>query len=274
MKVTNLAIALSVSVLAITGCSQQQSAKANKNAKGISPMLQASNAQKAYANRFGTLPSSSSNNVKARVNSPGSGAGSSGSSTFGAGSGTSGKGGRDTFMHDYTSPLTGTKGRGGRGSVTGGLSQDRRGGAAGGSNYSSLLNRTTSGAGGSGSYTRSDLKNPKTLLAKKVVYFEYDSSTIRSEDFDMLDAHADFLKDYTDITVRLEGHADERGSREYNVALSEQRAQAVLWYLKGKGVPDKQMETIAYGEEKPAVSGESERSWAKNRRVELNYYRY
>ena len=74
--------------------------------------------------------------------------------------------------------------------------------------------------------------------------------------------------------MRLEGHADERGTREYNVALSEQRAKSVQWYLRGKGISSARTETVAYGEERPLVVGDGEKSWAKNRRVELKYPRY
>ena len=71
--------------------------------------------------------------------------------------------------------------------------------------------------------------------------------------------------------MRLEGHADERGTREYNVALSERRSQAVEKFLRVQGVSSSQIDVVSYGEEKPAASGHSEMDWAKNRRVEINY---
>ncbi|MEQ9511076.1 MAG: OmpA family protein, partial [Alloalcanivorax xenomutans] len=84
-------------------------------------------------------------------------------------------------------------------------------------------------------------------------------------------AHATYLKNNANAKLRLEGHADERGTREYNVALSERRAQAVQKFLRVQGVSSSQLEVVSYGEEKPAAFGHSEMDWAKNRRVELNY---
>ncbi|KGD65275.1 peptidogycan-associated lipoprotein [Alcanivorax nanhaiticus] len=105
----------------------------------------------------------------------------------------------------------------------------------------------------------------------KVIYFAFDSNTVPAAAFETLRAHATHLKNNANAKVRLEGHADERGTREYNVALSERRSKAVEKFLRVQGVSASQIEVVSYGEEKPAAFGHSEMDWAKNRRVELNY---
>lgn len=105
----------------------------------------------------------------------------------------------------------------------------------------------------------------------KVIYFAFDQSTVSPAAFETLRAHANYLKGNSAAKVRLEGHGDERGTREYNVALGERRAQAVEKFLRVQGVAASQIETVSYGEEKPAAYGHDEMSWAKNRRVQLNY---
>lgn len=109
------------------------------------------------------------------------------------------------------------------------------------------------------------------LLAKRTVYFDFDSSEIRGEGTDIVAAHAKYLAANTSTRVRLEGHTDERGSREYNIGLGERRAQAVRRALLLQGATDKQISTVSYGEERPAVPGHDESAWAKNRRVEIIY---
>lgn len=105
----------------------------------------------------------------------------------------------------------------------------------------------------------------------RTIYFAFDRSTVPSAAFETLRAHARYLKNNSNARVRLAGHADERGTREYNVALSERRSQAVEKFLRLQGVPASQISTVAYGEEKPAAMGHNEMAWAKNRRVELEY---
>lgn len=99
-------------------------------------------------------------------------------------------------------------------------------------------------------------------------YFEFDSAVLTSEARSALLLHAQDLKGSGE-SARLEGHADERGSREYNMALGERRANAVRDFLVLQGVSRTQLETVSYGEERPAEMGSSEYSWSKNRRVEL-----
>ena len=108
-------------------------------------------------------------------------------------------------------------------------------------------------------------------LSRLVIYFDFDRSEIRSDFSDMLRAHGAFLAENTGRQVRLEGHADERGSREYNIGLGEQRAQAVRRVLMLQGASADQLGTVSYGEERPAALGSDENSYSLNRRVELVY---
>jgi peptidoglycan-associated lipoprotein len=104
-----------------------------------------------------------------------------------------------------------------------------------------------------------------------IVYFEYDSSEIRSDFNAMLAAHGRYLASDSGIVIRLEGHADERGSREYNIGLGERRAQAVRQILMLQGASASQLATVSYGEERPAVFGSDDEAYSLNRRVELVY---
>ncbi|WP_028489566.1 peptidoglycan-associated lipoprotein Pal [Thiothrix lacustris] len=125
--------------------------------------------------------------------------------------------------------------------------------------------------GSGGQYTPAELQNPSSILAQRVIYFDLDQADIKPEYMNVLNAHATLLRAYPNLRIRLEGHADERGSREYNVALSERRGYAVLDYMQVKGASTNQMEVIGYGEEVPAVFGHNESAWGKNRRVEIKY---
>ena len=109
------------------------------------------------------------------------------------------------------------------------------------------------------------------MPARLVIYFDFDRSDIKPEFTDVVASHARYLARNASIRVRLEGHTDERGSREYNVGLGERRAQAVRRALLLQGVAEAQVTTVSYGEEKPAAAGSSEDAWAKNRRVEFAY---
>ena len=109
------------------------------------------------------------------------------------------------------------------------------------------------------------------LLSQLVLYFDFDQSDVGAEFRVMLAAHARRLADNPEVSLSIEGHADERGSREYNIGLGERRAQAVRRLLLLQGAPQKQLGTISFGEEQPAASGGDEKSWSLNRRVELVY---
>jgi peptidoglycan-associated lipoprotein len=104
-----------------------------------------------------------------------------------------------------------------------------------------------------------------------VIYFEFDSSEVRAQDQDLVARHAMQLGNNPGARVRLEGHADERGSREYNIGLGERRAQAVRQMLMIQGVSSDQISTVSFGEERPVAFGSSESDYAQNRRVEFTY---
>jgi peptidoglycan-associated lipoprotein len=106
---------------------------------------------------------------------------------------------------------------------------------------------------------------------EKIVYFDYDSFIIKPEFQSTIEAHAQFLKSNTRAKISLEGHTDERGGREYNLAVGQKRADAVRQSLTLLGVATSQIETVSFGEEKPAMEGADESAFAKNRRAEFFY---
>lgn len=114
-------------------------------------------------------------------------------------------------------------------------------------------------------------KNVDSALSETTVYFDFDRANIRPEAYAILKAHAGYLSAHPAAKLRMDGHADERGTREYNLALGERRAKSAADYLTANGASRAQLEVISYGEEKPAVMASNEDSWAKNRRVELKY---
>jgi len=115
------------------------------------------------------------------------------------------------------------------------------------------------------------LEQSDTALANRTIYFEFDSANLTDESLNILEVHGNFIADNGNVHVRLEGHADERGSREYNIGLGDRRAQSVRRVLLVQGASSDQIETVSYGEEQPVASGHDEDAWAKNRRVELIY---
>ncbi len=129
----------------------------------------------------------------------------------------------------------------------------------------------TSGMNQGGQWTGSPLDDPNSPLYEKTIYFDFDESTIRPEFMDTLRAHAEYLVNTPSAHLVIEGHCDERGSREYNIALGERRANAVRRFLEAEGVSPIQLETVSYGEERPVDPGHDESAWAKNRRAELVY---
>ena len=117
----------------------------------------------------------------------------------------------------------------------------------------------------------SRLQQTEGALANRTIYFEFDSAKLTSESIQILETHGSFVAGNGEVSVRLEGHADERGSREYNIALGDRRAQSVRRVLLFQGASADQVETVSYGEEEPAMQGHTEEAWSKNRRVELIY---
>ncbi|MGH8497088.1 MAG: peptidoglycan-associated lipoprotein Pal [Gammaproteobacteria bacterium] len=107
------------------------------------------------------------------------------------------------------------------------------------------------------------------LLDERIIYFDFDSDAIKPEFEPVITAHARYLADNPDASVRLEGHTDERGSREYNIGLGERRAQAVRRSLLIQGASAGQISTVSYGEERPQVFESNESAWAQNRRTEI-----
>lgn len=124
---------------------------------------------------------------------------------------------------------------------------------------------------GEGSYIGNELNDPNSPLSNRVIYFDYDSASVRAEDQPILDAHAEYLGKNPNISVRLEGHTDERGSREYNLALGERRALSIRQLLMLQGASADQFRVTSFGEERPAVDGSDESAWSQNRRVEIVY---
>jgi peptidoglycan-associated lipoprotein len=114
-------------------------------------------------------------------------------------------------------------------------------------------------------------KDPASPLSKRSVYFDFDSFVVKDEYRPMLEAHAGYLNSKRDARVILQGNADERGSREYNLALGQKRAEAVRKALAVLGVSDAQMEAVSFGEEKPRKEGNTEEAYAENRRTDVVY---
>ncbi len=131
------------------------------------------------------------------------------------------------------------------------------------STVNTLPGRGTGGEGGA-----ADLQ---TLLNSNVVYFDFDDTSLRDDSRSLLITHANFLNRNQHKQVLLAGHADERGTREYNMALGEKRAITVRNFLLANGVSSAQLDTVSYGEEKPIDRNSTEAAWSRNRRVEIKY---
>ena len=130
---------------------------------------------------------------------------------------------------------------------------------------------TTQGMSDEGAFQGHPLDDPSSPLSQRTIYFAFDSSQIEAENRSIIDAHALWLAEHSGASVTLEGHADERGTREYNIALGERRANSVRQLLALTGASGGQIKTISYGEERSAVEGHDESAWRFNRRVEIVY---
>ncbi|KWR78686.1 peptidoglycan-associated lipoprotein Pal [Cupriavidus sp. IDO] len=115
------------------------------------------------------------------------------------------------------------------------------------------------------------LNDPNSPLAKRSVYFDFDSYSVKQDYQGMLTEHAKYLGSNKGRKILIQGNTDERGTSEYNLALGQKRAEAVRRSLGSMGVPDSQMEAVSLGKEKPKASGHDEASWAENRRADINY---
>ena len=115
------------------------------------------------------------------------------------------------------------------------------------------------------------LKDPKSILSKRSIFFDYDSNLVKDEYKPVVTAHARYLQQNGGTKMRIEGNADERGSREYNLALGQRRADAVKQMMQILGVKADQIETVSFGEEKPRCSEAAESCWSQNRRGDIFY---
>jgi peptidoglycan-associated lipoprotein len=115
------------------------------------------------------------------------------------------------------------------------------------------------------------LKDPASALSKRSIYYDFDAYNIKEEFQTVVEAHSKFLQEHKEFKVRIEGNCDERGSREYNLALGQRRADSVKRAMTLVGVPPKQIETVSFGSEKPKALGHDEEAWAENRRSDIVY---
>ena len=258
------------SVLVVSGCSQQTvkpANAANRLTTGNAVGAGAGVSRNGTSNRLGV---STSGNTLGRGGASSS-FGRTTSSSFGNGRGGTGASssgiGGSLISNGFGSNGAASGSRLGAGSLAGG-SLGSRGSADNRLGGNALDNRI---GGSGGDYKITDLNDPSSVLSRRVIYFAYDQSTIEPEYFEILDAHSELLASNPNLTIRLEGHADERGSREYNIALSERRAKSVKQFMDLKGVGSEQSQTVAYGEELPVDPGHNEAAWSKNRRVEIKY---
>lgn len=144
-----------------------------------------------------------------------------------------------------------------------------------GSQSGSGVGTSTSGAGAGGQYGSStggaNQQADSRIPEVRTIYFDFDRDTIKSDYESVVMAHARYLRANSNARVVLHGHTDERGTREYNMALGERRANAVQRFLNSQGVSPSQMSVVSYGEERPAVRGSSEEAYSQNRRVVFSY---
>jgi peptidoglycan-associated lipoprotein len=116
-----------------------------------------------------------------------------------------------------------------------------------------------------------ELRNPNNILSKRSVFFDYDSNLVKDEFKPLVTAHARYLQQHPTAKMRIEGNADDRGSREYNLALGQRRADAVKQMMQLLGAKAEQVETVSFGEEKPKCSQAAESCWSQNRRGDIAY---
>ena len=132
----------------------------------------------------------------------------------------------------------------------------------------------TTGYQGPTDYTSKEgLDDPRNLLSKRVIYFDFDKSNVKPEYREILSAHATYMAANGGARVTLEGHADERGTREYNLGLGERRGNSAMGLLDAQGAASNQLSVVSYGEERPVSTCSNESCWSRNRRVEIVYTR-
>ena len=141
--------------------------------------------------------------------------------------------------------------------------------AGAGATTSGATTTGVSGTPGGSTGAVNPLKDPANILSKRSVYFDYDQFAIKEEFKAMIDAHANYLRANRNARAIIQGNSDERGTREYNIALGQSRADAVKKLLLLLGASEAQIETVSFGKEKPRREGHDETSWAENRRADL-----
>jgi peptidoglycan-associated lipoprotein len=154
-----------------------------------------------------------------------------------------------------------------------GINDASTSGLNGASTLSGMAGSGYTGVTGNNAFLGPEFSDPNNPLSRSTIYFMLDSSDVQPDFIPVINAHAQYLVAHPNQKLTLEGHADERGSPEYNIALGDQRAKAVAGMMKAQGVSDGQLTLISYGEEKPAVFGSDEGSYERNRRAELSYQR-
>ena len=234
----------------------------DKNAKGVPK----GSALTALKETLATPPS-----VMTAVPSSGTGAGAGSGSAAGTGTsmaaaGTGSSSAADAANRSAAAARAAAAGSGAAGSGAAGSGAAGAGAAGAGAAGASKSDSAAAATARSG-----PIADPRT--SPKVIYFDYNSSEIKSEGVELIDAHARFLIANKTRQVSLEGHTDERGGREFNLALGQKRAEAVRTRMRLLGVTDIQMEAVSFGKEKPAAAGNDDAAHAKNRRTEINYAR-
>ena len=229
----------------------------DKNAKGVPK----GSALTALKETLATPPS-----VMTAVPSSGTGAGAGSGSAAGTGTsmaaaGTGSSSAADAANRSAAAARAAAAGAGAAGS--GAAGSGAAGAGAAGASKSDSAAAATARSG--------PIADPRS--SPKVIYFDYNSSEIKPEGVELIDAHARFLMANKTRQVSLEGHTDERGGREFNLALGQKRAEAVRTRMRLLGVTDIQMEAVSFGKEKPAAAGNDDAAHAKNRRTEINYAR-
>jgi peptidoglycan-associated lipoprotein len=142
------------------------------------------------------------------------------------------------------------------------------GGAQTGAAQGSGVTGSASGQQGAGG---DELRNPGSILSKRNIYFDFDSFVVKDEYRPLVEAHARYLQSHRNARMTIQGNTDERGSREYNIALGQKRADAVKRMMTLLGAQDAQIETVSFGEERPKNPGHEESAWAENRRDDIVY---
>ncbi|MGH8746053.1 MAG: peptidoglycan-associated lipoprotein Pal [Burkholderiales bacterium] len=151
--------------------------------------------------------------------------------------------------------------------------EDRSPGATTGAQSQAVEGKGVSGVDltGQKSGGMNPLTDPSNILSKRSIYYDFDKFDVKDEYKPIIEAHAAYLRDHPDAKVLIQGNTDERGSREYNVALGQRRADGVKKLLLLLGAREEQVEAVSLGEEKPKAQGNSEEAYAQNRRCDIRY---